>query len=378
MLSSHCSELVVCSPFRWDAGRQRPQQLTSRLGSGVRTVYVEAPRPCDGRDPGLRLRHHDGDPLFTRAWLEVEGPERSIGFGDPAAAAYPAALADRLERCGARVVWLGAAAALPFVDALDSDVVVYDVTDDIDSLATGPPELTMRHRAALRRADVVFTGSVGLHRDVVALRTADVYCQPDGVERAHFERALRHRPARRRRPVAGYVGPIDERLDLDLVRGLAQRLPRWDLKMIGPVVIDPGTLPREPNLSWLEPRPYDDLPEVLAGVDVALMPFTSSAATRTIGPGTLFEFLSAGLPVVSTRWPEVVAGHAARVDLRDDVAGFASACQAAVDAPLSAQRRPDVQRFLERNSWDEVARTMAGVIRARLDRRTALSVQSTG
>jgi glycosyltransferase involved in cell wall biosynthesis len=378
MLSDHCSELVVCSRQRWHSGPQRSHQLASRLGRGVRTVYVEEPRLRERPAAGLRLERRVDQAPVTTAWLEVEGPDRRLGFGDPVAAAYPAALAGALDRCGPRIVWIDTAMALPFVDALDPDLVVYDVVDDVAVRSENPPELAIRHRAALRRADLVFTGSTGLQRDVVGLRATGVHCHPDGVDREHFVQALRRRPARRRRPVAGYVGPIDERLDLELVRALARLLPRWDVKLVGPVSLDPACLPREPNLSWLAPCTYGELPDLLAGVDVALLPYAHNDTSRSIGPGPVLEALAAGLPVVSTSWPEVVAHHAARVELRDDAEGVAAACQAAVDAPLSARRRPDVERFLDRHSWDVVAGAMAATIRAGLDRSPALVVPSTG
>lgn len=377
MLHDHCSELIVCSHLRWDWVWQRPQHLISRLGQGSRTIYVEEPRAGATGEPSMRFV--DGDPNVTRAWLEVDGPDQWVGFGDPAAADYPSALAEHLRPSGRRIVWLYTAMALPFVDALEPDVVVYDVMDDLASFAMAPPEQKMRHHAALRRADIVFTGGRSLHQGVVALRPNGVHCRPSGVEREHFARALKYRPARRRRPVAGYVGVIDERIDLDLVRDLARDLPHWDIQMVGPVAkIDPEVLPHEPNLSWMGPRSYEELPDVLAGFDVALMPFALNEATRSISPTETLEYLAAGLPVVSTPVPDVVADHASRVDLCDDAAGFAAACQAAVDAPLSARRRPELQRFLDRNSWNAIAAAMARTIRSHVEDSAEATVGSTG
>ncbi|WP_138757196.1 glycosyltransferase family 1 protein [Modestobacter altitudinis] len=87
------------------------------------------------------------------------------------------------------------------------------------------------------------------------------------------------------RPAAGYVGVIDERLDLDLVADLAASLPHWTIRMVGPVTkIDPAHLPQADTLEYPGLVAYHELPEVMAGLDVALMPFALNEATRSISP----------------------------------------------------------------------------------------------
>ena len=91
---------------------------------------------------------------------------------------------------------------------------------------------------------------------VCAQRKHDVHLFPSGVDTAHYasSRALR-RPHERR--VAGYVGVIDERLDLELIAELADHLPDWTIRMVGPVAkIDESLLPRRANLEYAGMTPY--------------------------------------------------------------------------------------------------------------------------
>jgi len=157
--------------------------------------------------------------------------------------------------------------------------------------------------------------------------------------------------------VAGYVGVVDERLDLRLMAGLAAALPDWDVEVVGPVTkIAEADLPSVPNLRWLGGRPYDELPSMMAGFDVALMPFARNEATRSISPTKTLEYLAAGLPVVSTRIGDVVADYGHVVALADESAGFAAECRR-----LHRERagsRPDVEAVLHRQHWDTIARSM--------------------
>ena len=354
-------ELVVLSHLRWTFVWQRPQHVVSRLAKGRRTWFVEEPLAADVEQPRLCHERHGA---VTRVWLEVPGPERHVPFGDRAAESYGAQLAGLLGPCPDRLVWLYTPMAMPLAEGLGRDLLVYDVMDDLASFRYAPPELRLLHRAALRTADLVFTGGRSLHRGVLAHRPEETYLFPSGVEAEHFLPArLLRRP--RDRKVAGYVGVIDERLDLDLVAGLARQLPDWEIRLVGPVLkVDPGSLPQAPNLTYPGPAPYDSLPKVLAGFDVALMPFALNEATRSISPTKTLEYLAAGLPVVSTRVPDVVADYRMVVDLADDAAGLARACRAAVfERPGPS---PAVERMLQRQHWDSVATRMSGLVDAAL------------
>ena len=355
-------DLVVLSHLRWDFVWQRPQHLISRLARDRRVWFVEEPLLADV--PGPRLHAEDDAPV-TRVWLELpaEGRERSRVLGDQAhtsfdaqgAEGYPAMLAEMHAERGPLVTWLYTPLALPLSHALEPVALVYDVMDDLAAFANARPAQRVLQRRALGEADLVFSGGRSLHAGVRVAAPERTFLFPSGVEPEHYLPARSSRPARRERPVAGYVGVIDERMDLGLVAGLAERLPDWDVEMVGPVVkIDPASLPQAPNLRYPGMQPYDRLPAVMAGFDVALMPFALNEATRSISPTKTLEYLAAGLPVVSTRVPDVVADHADVVVLADDAEAFAAACRR-LRQEDPAQRARNVDPSLYRQHWDAIA-----------------------
>ena len=353
------SELVVLSHLRWVFVWQRPQHIVARLAKGTPTWFVEEPWPStDVDEPALRREQH-GD--ATRVWLEVPGPDGHYGFDHPLAACYTERLVDLLGWSPDRTAWLYTPMALDMANALRHSLLVYDVMDDLAAFKVTAPEMALRQRQALAEADVVFTGGRSLHRGVVEHRPEGTHLFPSGVEPEHF-----HRPAGRprhhhpsARPVAGYVGVIDERLDLELIADLAALLPDWEIRMVGPPLkIDVATLPQAPNITYLGPRPYAELAEVMAGFDVALMPFALNEATRSISPTKTLEYLAAGLPVVSTRVPDVVADYEGLVDLQHDGAGFADACRR-VQRHCPDERADKARPVLHWHHWDSIASRMA-------------------
>jgi glycosyltransferase involved in cell wall biosynthesis len=297
---------------------------------------------------------------ITVVQLHVPSDAQHLGHDSAEAARLAAVVAEAAGDCRP-VAWLYTPLALPAARLLDPSVLVYDVMDDLASFKGASPLLRARQREALRDADVVFTGGRSLHAGVAAVRPDRTFLFPSGVETEHYEPA-RHRRRRRERPVAGYVGVIDERLDLDLLADLADRLPGWDLRIVGPVAkIDPASLPDRPNLHFPGPATYAELPDVMAGFDVALMPFALNEATRSISPTKTLEYLAAGLPVASTRVPDVVSDYGHVVALCDDAAGFAEACEealAGVDAEWWSRCKP----VLDWHHWDRIAGRMAAIL----------------
>ncbi|MEG9246826.1 glycosyltransferase [Arthrobacter sp. Soc17.1.1.1] len=355
------SELIVMSHLRWEWVWQRPQQIVSRLNRvpGRRTFFVEEPLTPPGVEPTEnRLGTTEIDDL-TRVYLEIPEQGHHVGFFDEVMPDYVAQLPQLLgPPAGERVVWIYTPLVLEAALALEPTTLVFDVMDDLAAFRNAAPELLVRQRQALKRADVVFAGGRSLHRSVVKQGREDAHLVPSGVSVAHYAAAARAADPDRSKPVAGYVGVLDERLDLDLVAGLAERLPEWEIRMIGPICkIEESDLPQAPNITYYGQQDYRDLPAHMAAFDVALMPFALNEATRSISPTKTLEYLASRLPVVSTRVPDVVADFPGVVELQDDAEGFAAACEA-LRGRAGEPPTPELRKLLRRHDWDRIAELM--------------------
>jgi glycosyltransferase involved in cell wall biosynthesis len=352
------ADLVVLSHLRWDWVWQRPQHLISRIGKGRRTWFVEEPRPCDVDAPTVRMEDADG---VTRIWIDVPTGLAVDEFTHAGSDLYAPFLTTLLSDV-VRDVWLYAPTAIGLAEALRPRLLIYDVMDDLASFADAPRDMALRMRRALTIADVAFAGGRSLYRSAASVRGATAtHLFPSGVECDHYaqSRALRRAHPRK---VAGYVGVLDERLDLDLLADLSARLPDWDLHLVGPTAkIDPASLPQANNIRYLGMQPYERLPEVMAAFDVALMPFALNDATRSISPTKTLEYLAAGLPVVSTRVPDVVADWSDVVHLADDGLSFATACREVAAHSVTA-RDALVAPLRRRHEWDMIAERMAEIL----------------
>src|SRR3954468_7017806 len=161
-------DLVVLSHLRWDWVWQRPQHLISRIGRGRRTWFVEQPVHAEVSAP--RLRHVQADGV-TRVWLEIPHTDPLPTWRAAPADVMAPLLFELLgpDACG-NDVWLYDPVAVDLAERLQPRLFVYDAMDDLASFADAPPEMGMRVRRALTRADVVFAGGRSLFRAAAAAR----------------------------------------------------------------------------------------------------------------------------------------------------------------------------------------------------------------
>src|SRR5690606_25634609 len=148
--------------------------------------------------------------------------------------------------------------------------------------------------------------------------------------------------------------------------GIAEARPNWQFILVGPVVkIDPGELPRRPNIHYLGSKRYDELPAYLAGWDLAMMTFALNDATRFISPTKTPEYLAAGKPVVSTPIADVVRtyGDSGLVRIAGDPVSFVRAIE---EIFSEADQRhlwlEKVDRILRQTSWDSTWAEMKALI----------------
>ncbi|HEU4535304.1 MAG TPA: glycosyltransferase, partial [Polyangiaceae bacterium] len=293
-------DLVCLSHLRWDFVYQRPQHLLSRCARERRVFFFE--EPVHGEGPArLEVSERPGG-------VRVCVPRLPAGASDGDAERLQSAMLREMLRVQAvreHVAWYYTPMALAFSGALRPLATVYDCMDELSAFKGAPPALVTRERELLRRADLVFTGGRSLYE---AKRSThpNVHAFPSAVEVEHFAKARRRPPAPADQaalpgPRLGFFGVIDERMDLALLEGVARARPHWHIVMVGPVVkIDEADLPRLPNVHFLGPKSYAELPGYVAGWDVALLPFAKNESTRFISPTKTPEYLAAGRPVVST------------------------------------------------------------------------------
>lgn len=368
-------DLVCLSHLRWDFVYQRPQHLLTRCAQKRRVFFIEEPIFEAGDDWWLEVGRRE-----CGVWVVV--PHLPSGLKGEMMAAMQQSLVDDLfaEYAIANpILWYYTPMALSFTSHLQATAVVYDCMDELSAFKGAPPALREFEDQLFQRADLVFTGGQSLY-EAKQHQHPNVYAFPSSIEAEHFvqARAIAADPADQidiPHPRLGFYGVVDERMNLDLLDGMAQARPDWHLVIIGPIVkIDPESLPRHPNIHYLGGKSYQELPHYLAGWDVAILPFALNESTRFISPTKTPEYLAAGKPVVSTSIRDVVRpyGEQKLVHIADTVSEFITATEAAMQQEQQdTEWRGRVDAFLAQTSWDKTWGAMLQLIEGAIAKNSA-------
>ena len=366
-------DVVWLSDIPWSSLWQRPQQLATRFPDDARILFVEpwtlgapaawrprevAPRiervtipflPLHARSPGLRrIAYRLGSwRATTSALFAVQG-----------ALARHWRRKDRPE--ARRLAVVQNFLATPFLDSWKADRIVYDMIDAPLHFAPVPPRLVPQWERLLSTADRVVVTSGPLASLARAGGAAEPCLIGNGVDAARFDPARVEPavlPGPSHAPVLGYVGSLHSWVDLDLVGALAAAIPDARIALVGPAPPETAAaldrlIASRPNVHWLGPRPYDDVPSIVRAFRVGLIPFRRTPLTEAVNPVKLYEYAAAGIPTVSTRFSDEVDGWGEVARVADDTEAFIGACRAALASPPSTDA---LGAFARRHDWDAIA-----------------------
>jgi GT2 family glycosyltransferase/glycosyltransferase involved in cell wall biosynthesis len=187
--------------------------------------------------------------------------------------------------------------------------LVYDCMDEYSGFSY-KSELAIQDEYLLfKKSDLVLFSSHPLY-DKYGDQTKNSVLIQNGTDFEIFHRAAGIINSEKynlyKRPIIGYYGAIADWFDTQLVGDLAAAHPEWTFILIGSTdLADLKPLHGKQNVFLLGEQSYESLPEYLSFFDVCIIPFIQNPLTEATNPIKLYEFLSAGKPVVATRLNEI-------------------------------------------------------------------------
>ncbi|HET6998428.1 MAG TPA: glycosyltransferase [Solirubrobacterales bacterium] len=330
-------------------GLRRPQlagrdlsRLWRRLRRGLRGA-----QPADGLhvlSPLVLPLHHIGAVRALNRWLlrfQAGRAARRLGMRAP-------------------ILWAYVPQAEVLLARLKPSLVVYHCVDDVAAQKGVDAEsFRAAEQRFARRADLVLASAPALAERMRTLSDNVLYA-PNVADTPTFARALEPGPVDAAvealpRPRLVFQGAIvATKLDVGLLAELAQLRPEWSLVLVGPVGAgDPGgdlsALQSAPNIHLVGPRPADDLPEVLRGADVGLIPYAINDLTRSVFPMKVYEYLAAGLPVLATPLPALEGVEAIKTVVSAQQLVEVAERELAADSP---ERRRQRSADAAAHSWE--------------------------
>lgn len=251
---------------------------------------------------------------------------------------------------------------LPMLGQLNERGTIYYCFDEIAASAWMGRHGVRYEPDYLRRVDAVVATSDALH-DTKAQFQPNAFCVKNGVNFELFHQARLLADAQPpSRPVVGYLGTADNRVNIDLVEHSVRTMPDVVFRFVGevPELSLTQRLSAYPNVEFVPPHQPHQLPALLAQMTATMIPYVCNAHTKTIYPLKINEYLAAGLPVVSTSFANL-SDFTGIIELADTPEAFADALRRALNDTSLATRSQRVATA-RANSWARRAEEFEAVI----------------
>lgn len=356
-VQGRCADVFVWAVIDWHFRTQRPQHLAIALAKKGHRVFYISNNFADNAASGFNVEALDDSGRLFQVNLNLVGSPQiyhampSREQAEDIRSSLSALLGwTRSTRCMSFVqhpYWLEPAQCLPNMQ------LVYDCMDHHGGFEDNAASILAAERELIERSDLLVVTSQWLH-DELKEKARNIAMVRNATEYGHFcERPESAFSDAKRRKVIGYYGAIAEWFDVDLLRKVAQDNPDALVLMIGRDTSNVATqVSGLGNIRFVGEVAYRELPFWLHGFDVCLLPFRVIPLTLATNPVKVYEYLSAGKPVVSVDLPEM-AQFEGLVRLASDHDRFLAQVRSALDEQLSGDStmERDRKEFAARQTW---------------------------
>lgn len=210
------------------------------------------------------------------------------------------------------IIWTYSPVTDTVIDKFSPQKKIYHCVDDLSALPNVDKEnLKRREKELILKSDYIFTTSKNLF-DYIKPLNMNTYYQNNVCDYEHFSSAksgsfeLPEDLKTIKSPIIIFVGAISSyKINFNLLSNIAKKHNKWSFVMIGQVGEgQPETnidiLIQCRNIHLLGAKDYKEIPKYLHFGDVAIIPANINDYTKSMFPMKFFEYLSAGLQVVST------------------------------------------------------------------------------
>jgi len=193
-------------------------------------------------------------------------------------------------------------------DKLNSELTIYHCVDPMIMPYDKKHGIKSENKL-VEKSDLVICTSKQLYHEKGTLNP-NTFFIPNAADINHSSTALNeelpvHQSiAELQGPIIGYLGAIERRIDYDLMKEIIDSNKDKIFVFVGPVSTEytPEWFLNTPNIILPGRISYNEIPSVIKGFDIALIPFKSDEVSATIFPLKLFEYLGAGKPVIASNF----------------------------------------------------------------------------
>lgn len=386
-VSKEIPKNIICiSSVDWFPIPTRKQQVMSRLPKDYNVLYIEPPStllsPIKDKKMTFKLTEYKKGNKRISDCINAYCPPPVLPFGNVfkwinsinqrwtsifiKAAAKRAGIENPL-------IWTYMPNSYELINQLDFHSLIYDCVDEHSEYKgfIKKEAILDMERALIEKCDVVFVTTKGLH-DSKSKYNKNTYLIPNGANFQLFNEVQNKNLQENEevsqipKPIVGFIGVIQEWIDLDLIYKMAKENSDWSVLMVGPigVGIDVEPLKELANVYFVGRKNPEELPGYIKAFDVCINPFRQSDLTKNVSPLKFYEYLATGKPIVTVDMPSIREFSDCVLIAKDDN-DFIDKVKEAIDKDTEDLKSKRIIKGKE-SAWERKVEEMLGILANKL------------
>lgn len=204
------------------------------------------------------------------------------------------------------IVWNYNPLYINYFNQLNQVLNIFDAVDDWltqGSYKKQKKQLKDNYQFIKEQSNLIFTVSKYLKEELFENQD-NTHWLANGVDLDYFQKTKEKHPLLQNipQPIIGFLGILQDRINLDILFYLAKNNPDKSIVLAGPIWknFPKNKFKRFKNVHFLGPINHKEIPQLYNSFNIGIIPYKTNRFIKSTDPMKFYEYLAASLPIVST------------------------------------------------------------------------------
>ncbi|QLR43845.1 glycosyltransferase [Enterobacter sp. RHBSTW-00994] len=198
--------------------------------------------------------------------------------------------------------------SLEIINSIQFKNIIVDVMDDYPHFFKGRARKSVSNllKELLHKADVSLFSSNGLLTKYSAF-TNNAFLAMNACSKSFYSEIKKREEEKSTSSsntiIYGYIGSVAKWFDWGFITKLSVSRPDATILIVGPLYVKPDNIPE--NVIIKPAIEHKNIPDVIRTFTYGIIPFCIDELTESVDPVKYYEYIAAGIPVISTNFGEM-------------------------------------------------------------------------
>ena len=238
------------------------------------------------------------------------------------------------------------------INTIKSNLVIYYMADNMTQNNKKFREI---EKKIISKSQLVFYSSINLQNKISNKKKGKYL--PNGVNYKIFNKNITRKKCNTNTPFEiVYLGAVRDIINHNIILKISINFPNDKIYIIGPILTKFEKLYKQKNIIFIGQIKHSLVPRYLKKSHIGILPYKINTFTKSINPLKIYEYISSGLPVVSTNLPNVtnLIKNYPKIKIfkaKSDDAFIKHISE--IKKKYKQNTRNEIDKFLKENAWEK-------------------------